>query len=276
MSGVFSIDRRFHGSVSSLLRLKLRDFTFMPRRAVPASPGGERCRPASRSWRAPAPCQSCARSDRPARSAAPRIHARYERVSGSWRGSLALRAVEVPRTSSLPQAARQRAPSARRHRSGRQKVSRVATPSGSEKLSPVVRTKANGSRRHSPHIRRVTAAWAGDPVPQSPFTANRTVPASVPVTPAALAPRAARAAAAAAAARLTRAVRAPGRPTRSAPAARRPGGGAGRALRRAPRRGRPAARGGPGWGAAGRWPWAPGAGGAAGRARRPLRRRRSR
>ena len=34
---------------------------------VPASPGGECCRPssASRSWRAPASCQSCARSDRP-------------------------------------------------------------------------------------------------------------------------------------------------------------------------------------------------------------------
>jgi hypothetical protein len=54
----------FHGfHLRLLLRLKLqRDFTFMPRRAVPASPGGECCRPgsASRSWRAPAPCQSCA------------------------------------------------------------------------------------------------------------------------------------------------------------------------------------------------------------------------
>src|SRR5262249_43771266 len=65
---------------------------FMPRRAVPASPGGECCRPgsASRSLRAPARCRSFARSDRPARSAALRIHARCERVSVSWRGSLAL------------------------------------------------------------------------------------------------------------------------------------------------------------------------------------------
>jgi hypothetical protein len=59
----FQFDRRFHGPSRPLLRLKLqRDFTFMRRRPVPASPGGERCRPgsASRSWRAPAPCQSCA------------------------------------------------------------------------------------------------------------------------------------------------------------------------------------------------------------------------
>ena len=53
---------------------------FMPRRAVPASPGGECCRlgSASRSWRAPARCRSFARSDRPARSAALRRHARCE------------------------------------------------------------------------------------------------------------------------------------------------------------------------------------------------------
>src|SRR3954453_14758339 len=65
---------------------------FMPRRAVPASPGGECCRlgSASRSWRAPARCRSFARSDRLARSAALRTHARCARVSGSWRGSLAL------------------------------------------------------------------------------------------------------------------------------------------------------------------------------------------
>src|SRR5439155_23267410 len=64
----------------------------MPRRAVPASPGGECCRSgsASRSWRAPARCRSFARSDRPAGSAPLRTHAQCERVFGSWRGSLAL------------------------------------------------------------------------------------------------------------------------------------------------------------------------------------------
>jgi hypothetical protein len=43
--GCFQFGRRFHGSVSSAASVKTeRDFTFMPRRAVPASPGGECCR----------------------------------------------------------------------------------------------------------------------------------------------------------------------------------------------------------------------------------------
>ena len=46
--GCFQFGRRFHGSVPSAASVKLqRDFTFMPRRAVPASPGGECCRPGS-------------------------------------------------------------------------------------------------------------------------------------------------------------------------------------------------------------------------------------
>jgi hypothetical protein len=60
--------------------------------AFPASPGGECCRPGSGKpiLARAARCRSFARSDRPARSAALRTHARCERVSGSWRGSLAL------------------------------------------------------------------------------------------------------------------------------------------------------------------------------------------
>src|SRR5262245_30926853 len=91
-----SIDCRLHGFPFSARCFGWNtaddSITFMPRRAVLASPGGECCRPGSvsRSWRAPAPCRSFARSDRPARSAATRTHARCERVSGSWRGSLAL------------------------------------------------------------------------------------------------------------------------------------------------------------------------------------------
>src|SRR5215510_1675015 len=91
-----SIDCRLHGFPFSARCFGWNtaddSITFMPRQAVLASPGGECCRPGSvsRSWRAPAPCRSFARSDRPARSAATRTHARCERVSGSWRGSLAL------------------------------------------------------------------------------------------------------------------------------------------------------------------------------------------
>src|SRR5947207_14501913 len=63
----------------------------MPRPSGPASRGGEYCRrgSASRFWRAPARCRSCARSGRPPNSPARRIHARCERGFCSWRGSLA-------------------------------------------------------------------------------------------------------------------------------------------------------------------------------------------
>ena len=73
MSGaVFNLIAVFTAPSRPLLRLKLqRDFTVIPRRAVPASPGGDVvgrfCKPILRT---PARCRSFARSDRPARLSA--------------------------------------------------------------------------------------------------------------------------------------------------------------------------------------------------------------
>ncbi len=68
----FQFDRRVHGSFSArYFGCNCRGISPSCRGGtVPASPGGKCCRPgsASQSWRAPAPCQSCARSDRPARA----------------------------------------------------------------------------------------------------------------------------------------------------------------------------------------------------------------
>ena len=96
MSGaVVNLIALFTAPSRPLLRLKLRDFTFLPRRAVPASPGGERCR-FCKPILARARTMPIVRTIRPPSALCyVRIHARYERVSGSWRGSLLRRRQRV-------------------------------------------------------------------------------------------------------------------------------------------------------------------------------------